>query len=258
MAPWTLLRAWIKRAGKSLGSTSPTEALTCPHGALAPGKASRCAAVPPALWDFLKQSWEEQQRKRASPDTHAKPAAEANGGVRASEERETGAIGREANADASPTGQSPDAADADGAERGRPANGANRGGPASTSGSKRKPSQHKAEDQGDDDEVVVVDARPAHDAGPSGAERRKRRKDESGTKADPIDLCASPRQGDREPAHAARGDDAGDGDAAQCNGHAAGSVLRDLPTNEPPCEACAAALSTAVKVEEVRRRGVGR
>ncbi|GAB4823725.1 hypothetical protein N2152v2_010771 [Parachlorella kessleri] len=67
--PW--LAAWQKRSGRSMGNSSPTDAITCPHGQLAPeqlGKQSKRVGVPTDFWGFLKRCWDaavaEKQRKQ--------------------------------------------------------------------------------------------------------------------------------------------------------------------------------------------------
>lgn len=54
------LRNWRNRKGLSMGGTSPTEALICPHGQLVPNypdKPNKRIAIPEEFWDYLKRSW---------------------------------------------------------------------------------------------------------------------------------------------------------------------------------------------------------
>ena len=54
------LRGWKNRKGLSMGNTSPTASLTCPHGGLQPdipGRPSRRVVIPDDFWQYLKRSW---------------------------------------------------------------------------------------------------------------------------------------------------------------------------------------------------------
>lgn len=54
------LRNWRNRKGLSLGGTSPTEALICPHGQLVPNypdKPNKRVGIPEEFWNYLKRSW---------------------------------------------------------------------------------------------------------------------------------------------------------------------------------------------------------
>ena len=67
------LAAWLKREGRSMGTITPTTALECPHGGLAPetGKGGKKRiAIPADFWAFLQRSWlfseAERVRKEAA------------------------------------------------------------------------------------------------------------------------------------------------------------------------------------------------
>ncbi|KAK9803279.1 hypothetical protein WJX72_005931 [[Myrmecia] bisecta] len=56
----TWLQAWKRRDGRHTGRASPTAAITCLHGGLAPeaaGLKAKRALVPPTVWDYLVESW---------------------------------------------------------------------------------------------------------------------------------------------------------------------------------------------------------
>ncbi len=71
-----------------MSSVSPTESISCPHGALLPaalGPRAKRAAVPPPLWDYFKGSWQraekqhqQQQAEEAAATAAAVPAAAAD------------------------------------------------------------------------------------------------------------------------------------------------------------------------------------
>lgn len=54
------LNSWVKRGGRSMGNTSPTAALVCPHRGLIPeppDRLSKRIGVTADFWAFLRQSW---------------------------------------------------------------------------------------------------------------------------------------------------------------------------------------------------------
>eukprot|EP00890_Picochlorum_soloecismus_P003755 jgi/Picsp_1/4380/NSC_01886-R1_ubiquitin carboxyl-terminal hydrolase 26-like len=54
------LRGWKNRKGLSMGNTSPTASLLCPHGGLQPDipdRPSRRVLIPAEFWQYLKRSW---------------------------------------------------------------------------------------------------------------------------------------------------------------------------------------------------------
>ena len=72
LAPPTWRSNWLKRSGRSMGTVSPTSAITCEHGGLAPeagGSKVRRLGVPADFWAFLQRSWaaavaERRQKER--------------------------------------------------------------------------------------------------------------------------------------------------------------------------------------------------
>ena len=63
-----------------MGTATPTEGISCPHGALLPaalGPRAKRTAVPPPLWDYFKDSWEHAQKQRQQPDQPAAAATQA-------------------------------------------------------------------------------------------------------------------------------------------------------------------------------------
>lgn len=63
-----------------MSSTSPTEGISCPHGALLPaalGQRAKRTAVPALLWDFFRDSWQraEQQHQQQLADRNAAAVA---------------------------------------------------------------------------------------------------------------------------------------------------------------------------------------
>ena len=68
-----LCRGWKKKTGRSMSNLSPTDSISCPHGALLPaalGPRAKRSVVPPPLWDYFKDSWQraEKQRQQQAPD----------------------------------------------------------------------------------------------------------------------------------------------------------------------------------------------
>lgn len=70
-----LCRGWKKKQGRSMSNLSPTDSISCPHGALLPaalGPRAKRAIVPPPLWDYFKDSWqwaEKQRQLQQAPDS---------------------------------------------------------------------------------------------------------------------------------------------------------------------------------------------
>ena len=65
-----------------MSSCSPTEGISCPHGALLPaalGLRTKRIAVPPLLWDYFKDSWQgaEAQHQQQQAGTLSEAAAAA-------------------------------------------------------------------------------------------------------------------------------------------------------------------------------------
>ena len=64
-----------------MSSCSPTEGISCPHGALLPaalGPRTKRTAVPPLLWGYFKDSWqraEAQQQAETSSEAAAAAAS---------------------------------------------------------------------------------------------------------------------------------------------------------------------------------------
>ena len=61
------LRNWRNRKGMSMGTTSPTALLVCPHGLLLPehpGKPSRHVLIPEDFWQYLKRCWVAQNAEK--------------------------------------------------------------------------------------------------------------------------------------------------------------------------------------------------
>lgn len=61
------LRNWKNRKGYSMGTTSPTTLLVCPHGLLSPehpGKPSKRVLIPGDFWRYLKRSWIAQNAEK--------------------------------------------------------------------------------------------------------------------------------------------------------------------------------------------------
>lgn len=57
-----------------MSTSSPTEGITCPHGALLPaalGPRSKRTAVPPPLWDYFKHSWQRAERRSQQQQAEA-------------------------------------------------------------------------------------------------------------------------------------------------------------------------------------------
>ncbi|KAL3150109.1 hypothetical protein ABBQ38_013448 [Trebouxia sp. C0009 RCD-2024] len=76
----TWLQGWKKRQGRSMSSCSPTEGISCPHGALLPaalGPRTKRVAVPPLLWDYFKESWQRAERQHQQQQAEASEAATA-------------------------------------------------------------------------------------------------------------------------------------------------------------------------------------
>lgn len=66
-----------------MSSCSPTEGISCPHGALLPaalGPRTKRVAVPVLLWDYFKDSWEraERQHEQQQAETASQAAAAAD------------------------------------------------------------------------------------------------------------------------------------------------------------------------------------
>ena len=54
------LAAWRRRSGKSMGMSSPTDAISCPHGNLLPdfsGISAKRIAIPEHFWRYLQRNW---------------------------------------------------------------------------------------------------------------------------------------------------------------------------------------------------------
>ena len=54
------LGAWRRRLGKTMGMSSPIDAITCPHGDLLPeihSKTARRIAIPQDFWEYLQRNW---------------------------------------------------------------------------------------------------------------------------------------------------------------------------------------------------------
>lgn len=63
-----------------MSSCSPTEGISCPHGALLPaalGPRTKRVAVPPLLWEYFKDSWQRAERQHQQQQAEAAPASEA-------------------------------------------------------------------------------------------------------------------------------------------------------------------------------------
>ena len=65
-----------------MSSCSPTEGITCPHRALLPaalGPRTKRIAVPPLLWGYFKDSWQqaEAQHQQQQAETSSEAAAAA-------------------------------------------------------------------------------------------------------------------------------------------------------------------------------------
>ncbi len=62
--PW--LQAWLRRGGKSMGTTPPTQALCCPHGGLLPElqSSTKRIGISEDFWAFLKRSWQSSETER--------------------------------------------------------------------------------------------------------------------------------------------------------------------------------------------------
>lgn len=61
------LRNWRNRKGVSMGNTSPTALLVCPHGLLSPdhpGKPSNRVLIPENFWLYLKRCWNAQNAEK--------------------------------------------------------------------------------------------------------------------------------------------------------------------------------------------------
>ncbi|DBA75883.1 TPA: hypothetical protein ACH3X1_010281 [Trebouxia sp. C0004] len=79
----TWLQGWKKKQGRSMSNLSPTDSISCPHGALLPaalGPRAKRTIVPPPLWDYFKDSWHraEKQRQLQQPPASTVPAAAAH------------------------------------------------------------------------------------------------------------------------------------------------------------------------------------
>ena len=78
-----LCRGWKKKQGRSMSNFSPTDSISCPHGALLPaalGPRAKRSIVPPPLWDYFKDSWQRAEKERLlqqAPDS-AVPAPAAH------------------------------------------------------------------------------------------------------------------------------------------------------------------------------------
>ena len=76
-------RGWRKRQGRSMSSCSPTEGVSCPHGALLPaalGPRAKRISVPPLLWDYFKDNWQraEAQHQQQQAETPSEAAGAAD------------------------------------------------------------------------------------------------------------------------------------------------------------------------------------
>ena len=66
-----------------MGSCTPTEGISCPHGALLPaalGPRTKRTAVPALLWDYFKDRWQqaEAQLQQQQAETSSEAAAAAD------------------------------------------------------------------------------------------------------------------------------------------------------------------------------------
>ena len=92
------LRLWKNRKGTSMGTTSPTFSLTCPHGQLVPdhpSKSSKRLLIPEDFWSYLKRCWfaqeaEKDRKKRLKDADGQKNKKRSSGSVPNGSEEEAG------------------------------------------------------------------------------------------------------------------------------------------------------------------------
>lgn len=64
-----------------MGTTSPTEGITCPHGGRLPERSSLKAkrvAVPPSVWDYFASMWDKERSLAAVSGNGNSPSGPEN------------------------------------------------------------------------------------------------------------------------------------------------------------------------------------